>query len=302
VSHYSIKDLEHLSGIKAHTLRIWEQRYNFLHPDRTDTNIRLYNDDDLKLILNVSLLRDNGYKISKIAGMDARQIGEAVRQITDQHGNHHNEQIHALSLAMIDLDEERFEKIMSTNILQQGFEQTMMQVVFPFLRKIGVLWQTGSVTPAQEHFISNLIRQKLIVAIDGSFVSSKDKNKKYLLYLPEGELHELSLLFCYYAIKSRKNRVIYLGQNVPLQDVISTYHIYKPDYVLTILTTNKSVGKTQKYISSLGDAFKDAQLLLSGYQLLSNDIKLPANAKLLRRLEEFLSMLEMQSERSILQE
>ncbi|EMR01777.1 MerR family transcriptional regulator [Cesiribacter andamanensis] len=302
MSHYSIKDLEHLSGIKAHTLRIWEQRYNFLHPDRTDTNIRLYNDDDLKLILNVSLLRDNGFKISKIAGMDARQIGEAVRQITDQQGTHHTEQIHALSLAMIDLDEERFEKIMSTNILQQGFEQTMMQVVFPFLRKIGVLWQTGSVTPAQEHFISNLIRQKLIVAIDGSFVSSKEKHKKYLLYLPEGELHELTLLFCYYAIKSRKNRVIYLGQNVPLADVVSTFNIYQPDYVLTILTTNKSVGKTQKYVNALGDSFKTAQLLLSGYQLLNNDIKLPSNARLLRRLEEFLSMLELQSERSILQE
>nr|WP_236612933.1 MerR family transcriptional regulator [Cesiribacter andamanensis] len=291
-----------MSGIKAHTLRIWEQRYNFLHPDRTDTNIRLYNDDDLKLILNVSLLRDNGFKISKIAGMDARQIGEAVRQITDQQGTHHTEQIHALSLAMIDLDEERFEKIMSTNILQQGFEQTMMQVVFPFLRKIGVLWQTGSVTPAQEHFISNLIRQKLIVAIDGSFVSSKEKHKKYLLYLPEGELHELTLLFCYYAIKSRKNRVIYLGQNVPLADVVSTFNIYQPDYVLTILTTNKSVGKTQKYVNALGDSFKTAQLLLSGYQLLNNDIKLPSNARLLRRLEEFLSMLELQSERSILQE
>jgi DNA-binding transcriptional MerR regulator len=302
VSHYSIKDLEHLSGIKAHTLRIWEQRYNFLHPKRTDTNIRLYDDDDLRLILNVSLLRDNGYKISKIAGMDAKQIGEAVRQITDQQTSHHNEQIHALSLAMIDLDEERFEKIMSTNILQQGFEQTMLQVVFPFLRKIGVLWQTGSVSPAQEHFISNLIRQKLIVAIDGTYVSSKDKSRKYLLYLPEGELHELTLLFCYYAIKSRKNRVIYLGQNVPLPDVESTYQIYKPDYVLTVITTNKSVAKTQKYVTMIGDKFKGAQLLLSGYQLLSNDLKLPPNAILLRRLEDFVSLLVQRSEKSIFQE
>lgn len=302
MSFYSIKDLEHLSGIKAHTLRIWEQRYNFLHPKRTDTNIRLYNDEDLKLILNVSLLRENGYKISKIAGMDARQISESVRQITDQQSNHFNEQIHALSLSMIDLDEERFEKIMSTNILQQGFEQTMLQVVFPFMSKIGVLWQTGSVTPAQEHFISNLIRQKLIVAIDGSYVSSKDRPKKYLLYLPEGELHELTLLFCYYAIKSRKNKVIYLGQNVPLADVESTYEIYKPDYILSVITTTKSVAKTQRYINAMGEKFDKAQLLLSGYQLLSNDLKLPKNARILYRLEDFIQLLEQHSEKSIFHE
>jgi DNA-binding transcriptional MerR regulator len=302
LSYYSIKDLEHLSGIKAHTLRIWEQRYNFLHPKRTDTNIRLYDDDDLKLILNVSLLRDNGYKISKIAGMDTKQIADAVRQLTDQQSNHFNEQIHALSLAMIDLDEERFEKIMSTNILQQGFEQTMLQVVFPFLRKIGVLWQTGSVTPAQEHFISNLIRQKLIVAIDGCFVSSKDKNRKYLLYLPEGELHELTLLFCYYVIKSRKHKVIYLGQNVPLPDVESTYELYKPDYIISVITTTKSIAKTQKYLSVLGEKFKQTHLLLSGYQLLSNEMKLPPNAKLLYKLEEFVQALEQESEKSIFQE
>lgn len=302
MSFYSIKDLEHLSGIKAHTLRIWEQRYNFLHPKRTDTNIRLYNDEDLKLILNVSLLRENGYKISKIAGMDARQISEAVRHITDQQSNHFNEQIHALSLSMIDLDEERFEKIMSTNILQQGFEQTMLQVIFPFMSKIGVLWQTGSVTPAQEHFISNLIRQKLIVAIDGSYVSSKDRPKKYLLYLPEGELHELTLLFCYYAIKSRKNKVIYLGQNVPLTDVESTYEIYRPDYIVSVITTTKSMAKTQRYINAMGEKFDKSQLLLSGYQLLNNDLKLPNNARILYRLEDFIQLLEQHSEKSIFHE
>ncbi len=195
MSSYSIKDLEQLSGIKAHTLRIWEQRYNFIIPKRTDTNIRYYDDKDLKLILNVSLLRENGYKISKIADMDQEQIAGAVLEITEKNFSF-SDQIHSLVLAMIDLDEERFEKIMSTNILQTGFENTMLSIIFPFLSKIGVLWQTGSITPAQEHFISNLIRQKLIVAIDGCYVPSKEINNKYLLFLPEGELHEISLLFC----------------------------------------------------------------------------------------------------------
>lgn len=300
MSSYSIKDLEQLSGIKAHTLRIWEQRYNFISPKRTDTNIRYYDDEDLKLILNVSLLRDNGYKISKIAEMDQQQIRRTVLNITER-SNNLADQIHSLVVAMIDLDEERFEKIMSTNILQSGFEQTILGVVFPFLTKIGILWQTGSVTPAQEHFISNLIRQKLIVAIDGCYVSSKEERKKYLLFLPEGELHELSLLFCYYLVKSRKHKVIYLGQNVPLADLISTYEFYKPDYVVSVFTSAPVQNKVQSYIDTLGKHFTDSSLFLSGYQVVGQDIRVPENAHIFLRMEMFLEMIEEKPSRQIFQ-
>lgn len=300
MSSYSIKDLEQLSGIKAHTLRIWEQRYNFISPKRTDTNIRFYDDDDLKLILNVSLLRDNGYKISKIADMGREQVANTVLSIMEKN-NSSSDQIHSLVVAMIDLDEERFEKIMSTNILQSGFETTMLSIIFPFLSKIGVLWQTGSITPAQEHFISNLIRQKLIVAIDGCFVSSREVKEKYLLFLPEGELHELSLLFCYYLIKSRKNKVVYLGQNVPLPDLISTYHLYKPEYVVCVITSSPTQDKVQKYIDSLGKHLKDSTLLLSGYQVVGQDLRLPENSRMFLRLEMFLEMMDEKSPGRILQ-
>jgi DNA-binding transcriptional MerR regulator len=300
VSSYSIKDLEQLSGIKAHTLRIWEQRYNFISPKRTDTNIRYYNNEDLKLILNVSLLRDNGYKVSKIADMDQQQMAQAILQITDKNSSW-SDQIHSLVLAMIDLDEERFEKIMSTNILQSGFENTMLNIIFPFLSKIGVLWQTGSITPAQEHFISNLIRQKLIVAIDGCYVSSKEVKHKYLLFLPEGELHELSLLFCYYLVKSRKNKVIYLGQSVPLPDLVSTYQLYKPDYLVSIITSSPSQDKIQKFINALGEHFTDSRLLLSGYQVIGQDLQMPANAEVFMRMEMFMDMVEQSSAGRIMQ-
>lgn len=300
MSSYSIKDLEQLSGIKAHTLRIWEQRYNFISPKRTETNIRFYDDEDLKLILNVSLLRDNGYKISKIADMDKEQLAQTVMAIMDK--NHSSsDQIHSLVLAMIDLDEERFEKIMSTNILQIGFEHTMVNIIFPFLTKIGVLWQTGSINPAQEHFISNLIRQKLIVAIDGCFVSSREVKEKYLLFLPEGELHELSLLFCYYLIKSRKNKVVYLGQNVPLPDLVSTYELYKPDYMVCVITSAPTQDKVQKYINALGNHFTDATIFLSGYQVVGQDLQLPDNTRLFLRLEMFLQMMEDKAAGRILQ-
>ena len=183
VSTYSIKDLEQLSGIKAHTLRIWEQRYQFIIPKRTETNIRYYDSDDLKLVLNIALLKDNGYKISKIATLGREQMREKVLQLTEKNLRY-PDQINALLLAMIDLNEDHFEKIIASNILKLGFESTIINVVYPFLSKTGVLWQTGAINPAQEHFVANLIRQKIVVAIDGLYVSSDEYTSKYLLYLP----------------------------------------------------------------------------------------------------------------------
>ncbi|MFO7826254.1 MAG: MerR family transcriptional regulator, partial [Cyclobacterium sp.] len=185
MSSYSIKDLEQLSGIKAHTLRVWEQRYNLLKPKRTETNIRFYDDEDLKLILNVALLNDNGFKISKIAKMSLADMKSEVLKLTER-SFAYDDQIHSLIITMVELDEERFEKIISTNILKIGFELTMLHIIYPFLSKIGILWQTGSIHPGQEHFISNLVRQKLIVAIDGQMYTGG--GKKFLLFLPEGEL------------------------------------------------------------------------------------------------------------------
>ncbi|MEM6347663.1 MAG: MerR family transcriptional regulator, partial [Bacteroidota bacterium] len=207
---YSIKDLEQLSGIKAHTLRVWEQRYGIIQPSRTPTKIRYYDDADLRLVLNISFLNRNGHKISKIAKMTGDEIQNTVMRISDSNLEFPN-QVNALVIAMVNLDEERFEKIISTNTLQFGFENTMLHIIYPFLERIGILWQTGSINPAHEHFMSNLIRQKLIVAIDGQIRSQNPNASKYLLFLPEGEQHELSLLFSAYIIKSRHNKVIYLG-------------------------------------------------------------------------------------------
>tara|TARA_R110000737_G_scaffold300893_1_gene307807 strand:- start:16041 stop:16934 length:894 start_codon:yes stop_codon:yes gene_type:complete len=294
VSNYSIKDLEHLSGIKAHTIRIWEQRYNFIKPSRSETNIRSYDDLDLKLILNVSLLKDNGFKISHIADMSSQEIAEEVLALTDKHLRF-PEQIHALTLAMIDMDEDRFEKIMSSNILKLGFEKTMLNIVYPFLSKIGILWQTGSINPAQEHFISNLIRQKLIVAIDGQYSSDPSNATKYLLYLPEGELHELSLLFADYVIRSRHNKSIYLGQSLPLQDLVSVYNLHKPEFILSILTSVPGIDQVQGYVNKLSGLFPESTILLSGYQVIGQDIQTPDNVIIFTRSEQITSFVEEHS-------
>ena len=288
---YSIKDLEHLSGIKAHTLRIWEQRYKLVTPKRTDTNIRFYDDQDLKLILNVSLLKENGFKISKIAEMSEVDLKEKVIQITEQ-SSRFPDQIQALTLAMIDLDEDRFEKIISTNTLQIGFESTMINIIYPFLVKIGFLWQTGAINPGQEHFISHLIRQKIIVAIDGQVVKADRSSSKYMLFLPEGELHELSLLFSSYIIKSRNHKVIYLGQSLPLQDLNEAYSMHKPNYIMTVVTSTPGQDLIQDYVDRLASKFPEATLLFSGYQVIGQDIDIPSNGVIFNKIQDLIQFVE----------
>ena len=288
MSNYSIKDLEQLSGIKAHTLRIWEQRYNLLSPKRTDTNIRYYDDADLKLILNVAMLNTHGIKISKIAAMSSMDISEEIIKLTDRSVDH-NDQIQALTICMIEMDEDRFEKVLSTNILKLGFEETVLEIIYPFLSKIGVLWQTGAINPAQEHFISNLIRQKLIVAIDGQV--AKATGKTFMLFLPEGELHEISLLFSCYLIKKHGHKVIYLGQSTPEADLVSIYKIQQPNYLLTIITSAPSGDNVQDYINMLGQEFSKSEIFVTGLQTFEQQIQIPINVRLLSYAKEIKQIL-----------
>lgn len=290
MSSYSIKDLEHLSGIKAHTLRIWEQRYNFIEPKRTDTNIRYYSDDDLKLVLNISTLKENGYKISKIAKMNEEELNQEVLKIAETNLRF-PDQINSLTLSMIDMDEDRFESILNNNILKYGFERTMLNIIYPFLAKIGMLWQTGSILPAQEHFISNLIRQKMTVAIDGQYVTERESKGKWLLYLPEGELHELSLMFAAFLLRARKFKVIYLGQNLPKSDLYSVKEIHEPDYVLTICTAAPKKSEVQEYIDEVADLFSSATMFVGGFQVIGQDIKRRKNVEFIMKMEDLIDFI-----------
>ena len=278
MANYSIKDLEHLSGIKAHTLRIWEQRYSLINPKRTDTNIRYYDQEDLKLVLNISLLKDNGYKISKIAKMSKAELHSEVLIVSEKTTSF-ADQIYGLTLSMIDLDEQRFEKIIASNTLKIGFERTMLNVIYPFLSKIGIMWLTDSINPAQEHFISNLIRQKVIVAIDGQYNEDDqtESSEKYMLFLPERELHELSLLFANYLIQARNNKVIYLGQNMPFHDLKAAYDVYQPDYLLTVITSRPGELSAEEYLDALCEEFPEIPILVSGSQVIGEDLELSDN-------------------------
>ncbi|MFQ3576039.1 MAG: MerR family transcriptional regulator [Cytophagales bacterium] len=288
---YSIRDLEILSGIKAHTLRIWEQRYGIIDPKRTDTNIRFYDDEDLKRILNISLLNQNGYKISKIAEMSDNEMTKEVVTLSEKNFKY-PDQINMLVHCMVNLDKDLFEKAMSKSILQHGFENTMIHIVFPFLNKVGLLWLTGSISPAQEHFISHLIRKKIMVALDGQITKRNEGSKKFMLFLPDGDFHELGLLFASYMIKSKGHDVLYLGQSLPLEHVADAYYQYKPNYIFTVYTAVPANFEVQEHVNLLAEKFNDCHIYTTGYQVVGQGINPPKNVKIIARLEEFVSILD----------
>ncbi len=277
---YTIKDLERLSGIKAHTIRIWEKRYNIIAPQRTATNIRNYCDGELKKLLNISLLNRKGLKISILAQLSNKELNEKINQLIQNYSDTES-LIESMAIAMIDLDEVKLEKILSRTIMQLGFEETIIKILYPFLIKIGVMWQTGIINPAQEHFISNLIRQKLIVAIDGLIAGNNPHSKKFTLFLPEGEFHELGLLFYHYLIKRRGHQVIYLGQSVPLDDLLETKRLKPVNYLVTAFVSFRNGKDIINYSKAIAGKFVDQTIYLSGKQTENIKDKLPENVKII---------------------
>jgi len=260
---FSMKDLERLTGIKAHTLRIWEQRYAIIEPKRSDTNIRFFDEDDLKDILNIVMLNNNGMRISKIAELTKIEISKRV-QIASEQAEVDSDLLNALTITMLELDEDRFEKILNNVIMKLGFSHAVSNVIYPFMHRIGILWQTGTIVPAQEHFISNLIRHKLIVASDNIVTKNIDNPRKFVLFLPEGELHEIGLLFANYIFKVNGHKTIYLGQTVPLVDLSVIAEVYKPEFFFTVLTYETGFEEARDYVDKLSKLFPNKKILIAG--------------------------------------
>jgi MerR family transcriptional regulator, light-induced transcriptional regulator len=288
--HYSINDLEKITGIKAHTIRIWEKRYNVVCPQRTDTNIRFYNDEDLKKLLNISTLNKHGFKISDIIKMGHEGLCQKVLEISNTSSDYESS-INNLIVSMIEMDEDKFEKVLASAIIKIGFEKTITHIIYTFLEKVGVLWQVGTINPAQEHFITNLIRQKLIIAIDGQDSTPRPEAKTFLLFLPENELHELGLLFYTYIIKKAGHKVIYLGQSVPLKDVLEVIKIRKADYIITYFVAAMDPHDIASYLSKISAGFDQKDIFIAGYQVSQVKDQLPKNIKPLQDAEEFKSYL-----------
>jgi DNA-binding transcriptional MerR regulator len=258
-SKYSIKDLERLSGIKAHTIRIWEQRHSIIEPKRTDTNIRFYEDADLKRLLNVSFLVHDGVKISKVANLTEEQMHAMVQERARYDGNHTTE-INALKMAMFEYSQEAFDKAFKQSVQRYGEQETFTHVLGAFISQLGILWQTNTVNVTHEHFVSNLIKQKLYTAIDGLDNKPKKSAPTFLLYLPANELHEIGLLFFEYTLRKRGAKIIEMGQNTPSDYLMAVYSKYKFDYAVSVFTTNPHSSEVEQYLDDLLAKMKDTNV------------------------------------------
>ncbi len=286
---FTIKDLELLSGIKAHTIRIWEQRYTFLKPQRTDTNIRYYTNDELKTVLNIALLNKYGFKISHIDRMSHPEMKDKIISLSQSQAQQErviNDLIHC----MIDLKIEEFEAILDNHIELKGIEKTITYIIFPFLERIGILWVTNHINPAQEHLVTNIIRQKLIVGIDAAD-THLSVNKTVLLFLPEGEHHELGLLFMYFLLKSRGIKVLYLGANVPMKDVEFVANLKHPAFLYTHLTAVANNFNFEKFLINAQNRLMTNKLIVSGLLTQTYKKKVPNNVSFKKSLNEVIEYI-----------
>jgi DNA-binding transcriptional MerR regulator len=250
-TEFTIKDLENLSGVKAHTLRIWEKRYNLLNPQRTDTNIRYYDIVDLQRLLNVSLLYNNGYKISKIAALEKEQLLMAVREFVVRNENA-DYAIGAFKLAMINFDHSLFNQTYNQLSLKKSFSEIFLSVFVKLLNEVGVLWQTSTITPAHEHFISNLIKQKLHIQIEkAQGLEAVKKEQVFVLFLPLNEIHELGLMFVHMYLLLNGYSSIYLGQSVPIESLIDFHKLYDKVNFVSLFTVMPYDDEILGYINEV---------------------------------------------------
>ncbi|MRX64457.1 MerR family transcriptional regulator [Maribacter luteus] len=290
--HFSIRDLENLSGIKAHTIRIWEKRYELLSPERTSTNIRTYSLASLQKLLNITLLYNNGYKISKIADLKESEIPVKVQEIVAVQ-NSKNHVLNTFKMAMINFDQNQFALTFNNLLADHSFRDIFKNYFIPLLTELGLLWQTDTITPAHEHFITGLIKQKIQVNIEKLQLNLPVKtNKTFVLYLPEGEIHEIGLLYLNYELILHGYKTIYLGQSIPLDNLEELFGFVENIYFISYFTVAPPKEKINKYIDELSKTIlKDnsCEVWLMGRQTqLLNTESLAPNIKIFDSIEELI--------------
>ncbi|WP_317041902.1 MULTISPECIES: MerR family transcriptional regulator [unclassified Winogradskyella] len=293
---FSIKDLENLTGIKAHTIRIWEKRYNLLSPKRTDTNIRYYDLASFQKMLNVSYLNNNGYKISKIATLKPEEIPALVREIASQ-TNLESHAINSFKLSMLNFDQALFYNTYEALLKDKSFDDIFYDIFIPLLTEIGLLWQTNTITPAHEHFLTTLIRQKIL--INTEFIQSETKpnsKKTFVLFLPDNEIHELGIMFLNYQIVSNNYHCIFLGQSVPMESLADILNYYDDIIFLSYFTIKPLKEEIDDYLKSFSETLlekTDAEFWILGQMLNSIDMdNLPPKIKCFKSIQEVTDNLK----------
>ena len=286
---YNIKDLERISGIKAHTIRIWEKRYNVFSPKRTETNIREYCQEDLRKIITFGALNSRGVKISKLVTLSDEELSAQVLSLS-QNPDDIEFQIEKLITAAICLDEQSFEDTIQVNLKSVGFEKTFEKLMYAFFERLGSLWHLGSINPAQEHFISNLIRQKLIVSLDNC-KSRLTESKVLIAYLPEGEWHELGLLYYSYLAVNKGYKLIYLGQSTPYDGARWAITNKQPDVVLVSFVQTISQKKLASYMERMVNDFPATRIILSGIQATQILDCVPSQVEIVANSSDFVAKI-----------
>lgn len=292
--NYSINDLENLTGIKAHTIRIWEKRYGILSPERSTTNIRHYSNEELRKLINITILYKSGVKISHIAQMKNDEIYEKLELLHNQNQTDHLSfyeiYIGNLITAGLNFDEAGFEKNFSNAILRYGLINAYSQILMPMLQRIGLLWNTGNINPGQEHFISNLVIQKIYSAIDGLQPMIKS-DETWLLFLPQHEDHEISLLMASYLLRNAGKRVIYLGAKVPYDVLKQTVQICNPTHLLLIILRNQPIDELQQYLDKLAVDFNSLKINIGGNSNLLTHATIKIPLTLVRDFNNFVNKI-----------
>ena len=293
---FSIKNLEHLSGIKAHTIRIWEKRYNLFEPERTDTNIRLYNLENLQKLLNVTLLYNNGYKISKIASFSSQEITENVHKLTINK-NADDWSIGLFKLAMINFDQRLFTKTFNDLLEQFPFSEVFKNVFVPLMNELGVLWQTNSISPSHEHFITSLVKQKIhAMCEDLQQKSTRRTDRRFVLFLPDNEIHELGLLYLQYEVLNNGFQCVFLGQSVPIESLNNLVDIGEPITFITYFTIEPTQDKIKAYLNTFNSEIIeniDSELWILGYQVQFMSDEMPDKIRKFKSIDDVIYALNV---------
>jgi len=293
---FSIKDLENLSGIKAHTIRIWEKRYNLLSPERTQTNIRLYSLLSLQKLLNITLLYENGLKISKIAQLKNEEIPLKVREIIDEKSIKNN-MMNAFKLSMINFDQSLFYNTYNKLVVDLSFREIFKEYFIPLLQELGYLWQSNTISSTHEHFITNLVKQKVYTNTEKVHRSEYVNNKSFVLFLPENEIHELGILYLNYELNLRGYKSIFLGQSVPIENLEPLIASNEFVEFIAYVTVEPSKEKIDKYLQKFKKKIldkKDCRLSLLGFQTQFVDLNTkPENVSVYRGFEDLIEALNL---------
>ena len=286
MNRLSIAQLAQFSGIKPHTIRIWEQRYNALSPERTEGNTRTYSGNDLRRLLNIVGLLDSKYKVSDLCVMTDENLQELIQQhYSDNTKAESQKYVLQLIAAGIEFNQSEFEIILNFCIEKLGVAETFKEVIYPLLQRLGMMWAADLMPPAQEHFMSNIIRQKLLVAID-NLPQPKEDAEKWVLFLAEDEFHEIALLFANFILRQRGENVVYLGANVPLNTLRQAAEGIEPNSILTFFIKSNFTEDQQKYFDSIRSCCPIGKLYISGNEKLISTLILDSETTWLKNIDD----------------